>query len=363
MKFFRILLNFHFIILISNYSYILNTSISNINDNKNNISLYSDNIISENSKKKLSNEICSIKNCLECEYRNKCIKCKDGFELYKKRCYAKNCGIYGFCQFCDEYDCLKCQKGYKLIYGICEEKEVSKNIIIFIIFSTLMILILIIYISIRHKKLSKLRIATGQIIKYMHPKSGFYKLNYEVNNKIEDTSKNKILGSSLGMNVENSSIEKSDSPVVNYCVACKNINKKVYTIADCGCSICFDHYKLIKKEKNIICSIHKVVMNSSITFTMEEKSNIKGNALEKLGLKKCPICKINNGTQSFNCGCQMKVCEKCFYDNVYVFKYKECPGCGEVYVANKNNKKKIKSKNEKVINGMDKENGKKSNGQ
>ena len=64
---------------------------------------------------------------------------------------------------------------------------------------------------------------------------------------------------------------------------------------------------------------------------MTSKSKIKGNALHKLGLPKCPVCKINDGTQSFNCGCPMRVCENCFNDNVYVFKYNQCPGCGKQY--------------------------------
>jgi hypothetical protein len=73
----------------------------------------------------------------------------------------------------------------------------------------------------------------------------------------------------------------------------------------------------------------------------------KGNALEKLGLVKCPICKIKYGTQSFNCGCHMKVCENCFNDNVYVFKYNQCPGCGMPYNPIKSKKRK-KSNNDNL---------------
>ena len=94
----------------------------------------------------------------------------------------------------------------------------------------------------------------------------------------------------------------------------------MWCISDCGCSICLDHYKMIKNGNSIKCRIHNVFITSKISFQMVEKSNIRGNALDKLGLPKCPICKINDGTQSFNCGCPMRVCEKCFNDNVYVFK-------------------------------------------
>ena len=27
----------------------------------------------------------------------------------------------------------------------------------------------------------------------------------------------------------------------------------------------------------------------------------------------------------------MKLCEKCFNDNVYILKYNQCPGCGNPY--------------------------------
>ena len=27
----------------------------------------------------------------------------------------------------------------------------------------------------------------------------------------------------------------------------------------------------------------------------------------------------------------MKICEKCFNDNVYILKYNQCPGCGMAY--------------------------------
>ena len=45
----------------------------------------------------------------------------------------------------------------------------------------------------------------------------------------------------------------------------------------------------------------------------------------------CPVCKIKNGTVSFNCGCPVLLCTKCFNDNVYVFKFNRCPGCNKPY--------------------------------
>ena len=159
------------------------------------------------------------------------------------------------------------------------------------------------------------------------------------NEEIQEISQNKSLYSS------NSDDEKL-TPEVNLCVVCGS--KKTYTIADCGCSLCLDDYKIIKGEKERIkCRIHNIFLSSNISFEMY-KSNLKGNAVEKLGLPICPICKINDGTQGFNCGCPMRVCENCFNSNVYVLKYNQCPGCGMPYVPLKNTRKKRKSIDEKI---------------
>jgi len=289
----------------------------------------------------LYNEICNIKNCLTCDNRNECIKCKEGYELYKKRCYTKNCEIYGFCKFCDEYDCLKCKKGYKINYGICEKKEPSKKKFFLILFIILLILFSFIYLYYRHKKFFIEKIRNGKVIQFIHPKSGFYQLQFENYEEPE----NDITNGKIISHTNENKYEKM-SPIVNYCSICEN--KNTYCIADCGCSICYEDYKSIKAGRKILCKIHKVYITSKISFKIVERSQIKGNALEKLGLKQCPICKINPGTESFNCGCSMKLCEKCFNDNVYILKYNQCPGCGKSYIPIKNIKKKKKSKEESI---------------
>ena len=292
--------------------------------------------------------ILSINNCLKYD-SNECIKCKEGYELINKHCYRINCAVFGFCKYCDDYDCLKCQQGYKLNYGICDKKLLSKKILFVKIIIPLILIFLIVYIYLYRRKKAKEKIETGQVIKFRHPKAGFYRMNFNfdkfaTNNTSEDIiefSQNKSLSSGPEMN-ENPSAE------VNYCVVCGN--KKTYAIADCGCSLCFEDYKMAKSDKEKIkCRIHNVFLSSNITFEIY-KSNIKGNALEKLGLSKCPICKINDGTQGFNCGCPMKVCEKCFNDNVYVLKYNQCPGCGMPYTPLTKSKKKKKIEEEKKSN-------------
>lgn len=299
-----------------------------------------------NKIRSLENITCNIKYCLACEKRNECIKCKEEYELVNKRCYSKNCEIFGFCKYCDEYDCLKCQKGYKLNFGICDKKERNIKLILLKLSIPIIVVILLIYLYFYRRKKAREKIETGQVIQFNHPKAGFYKINFDkfTNNNSEEFqefSQNKSLSSS-----NSDSSPDKESPEVNLCVVCGS--KKKYAIADCGCSICLEDYKIIKGEKERIkCRIHNVFLSSNISFEMF-KSNLKGNAVEKLGLQKCPICKINDGTTNFNCGCPMKVCEKCFNDNVYVFKYKQCPGCGNPYVPITNSKKKKKSTDEKI---------------
>ena len=293
---------------------------------------------------KISYESSTINNCIQYESKE-CIKCKNNYELVNKHCYRKNCEVFGFCKYCDDYDCLKCQKGYKLNYGICDKRETSKKILFLKIIIVIIIIFALLYLYLYKRKKARERIETGQVIKLRHPKSGFYRMNFDkyipnnTSENIIDFSQSKSL-SSNGVD----SIDNTPSAEVNLCVACGS--KKTYAIADCGCSLCYDDYKIARGDKEKIkCKIHNVFLSSNITFEIY-KSNIKGNALDKLGLSKCPVCKINDGTQSFNCGCNMKVCEKCFNDNVYVLKYNQCPGCGMPYVPLKKTKKK-KSKEEK----------------
>ena len=346
MKIIQIIIHFYFIVLscIKNTKIAcLNSTIISINLSDKNKKINSNTI--ESNKLRNLEVTCNIKYCLKCGKRNECVKCKNNYELVDKRCFSQKCEIFGFCKYCDEYDCLKCHKGYKLNFGICEIKERSKKILILKICIPVIIIILIIYLYLYKKKKAREKIETGQVIKFNHPKSGFYRLNFDKYNtnseEFQEFSQNKSLSSS-----NSDSTGDRESPVVKVCVVCGN--KKIYTIADCGCSICLDDYKIIKGEKEKMkCRVHNVFLSSNISFEMY-KSNIKGNAVEKLGLTKCPICKINDGTQSFNCGCPMKVCEKCFNDNVYVFKYNQCPGCGMPYVPIKHSKKKKKSHDEKI---------------
>ena len=69
-------------------------------------------------------------------------------------------------------------------------------------------------------------------------------------------------------------------------------------------------------------SIQKKIEEKSSDFTSKASASYGGV---------CPVCKIKNGTVSFNCGCPVLLCTKCFNDNVYVFKFNRCPGCNKPY--------------------------------
>ena len=98
---------------------------------------------------------CNIKNCEKCGKTNECKKCKNNFKLLENRCYNTECQIFGFCSYCDEFDCIQCEKGYQLNFGTCD-KQVNgfkKKLILGILIPTIFIsIILYIYLYIKKKK-------------------------------------------------------------------------------------------------------------------------------------------------------------------------------------------------------------------
>lgn len=296
-----------------------------------------------NSKEKIIT--CNIKHCYECDKPNKCIKCKKSFILLNNHCYNSNCQIFGFCDYCDDFDCIQCKKGYQLNFGTCD-KEVNgfKKQIIFFVLIPIVIFAGLLYLYIYIKKRNRKIIETGKVINLKHPKPG----NYII---LPETFREEQSPESFSKSSNLTSYESTDDGDINGCIVCGK--KKVYAFGDCGCGLCKEHWRFIKNGTNekIMCRKHGTQLKS-IIFSLDNISNLKGNAVDKLGLKKCPICKTNNGTQSFNCKCNMKLCEKCFNEYVYILKYTQCPGCGMDYNPNKDKgngfrfgKKKIKDNN------------------
>ncbi len=283
---------------------------------------------------------CLIKNCLKCSENGECIECRETFHLDKKKCYSTECSIFGFCKYCDEYDCYACLNGYQLLYGICDtlDKETKKKRIISFsiisgVISILLIVLIILYIFLKkkNKQKNKDNYISDKIIKKKHPKSGNYLIVLPI--KDESINNNSIINNNNVSSIDKTTISYSlrrEKLRENKCILCKN--KHIFCFADCGCSLCYDHYCSIKdNELNLNCPIHKIPLKKSFYIQLEKKSSLKGNAIEQLGQSLCPICKIYPANQSFNCGCHMKLCSKCFNDNVFVFKYNQCPGCGKPY--------------------------------
>ena len=281
-----------------------------------------------------NNQICNIKNCENCSDSNSCLTCKKGFELHNKSCYSTECSVFGFCNLCNNYDCIRCEKGYKLLYGTCDIKQNSKlfiQVLSYIIPSFVIIIILIIFFICRNLDKKKIVFVKDNIIKEKHPKCGNYIIvNTEKSNLSNDETNISHISylqtsssSSFEKNKRNEKINKKKEN--KGCILC---NKESIFICNCGCGLCKEHYNKIKNE-NLICPIHNINLEKKFYFSLDKKSNIKGCAIENLGQQLCPICKINTAVQGFNCNCNMKLCLKCFNENVYVFKYNTCPGCGK----------------------------------
>ena len=137
------------------------------------------------------------------------------------------------------------------------------------------------------------------------------------NNSIENNNFNSFNKSycSHSLNFEKKHNNKNN----NKCILCNK--KNIFCFADCGCSVCYEHYLIIKNEEmKINCPIHNIILKKSYSIQLQKKSSLKGNAIEQLGQMICPLCKIYPA-----------LCTKCFNDNVFVFKYNQCPGCGKPY--------------------------------
>ena len=311
-----------------------------------------DNNIQNETNRILPTTICDIKYCLLCGNRNECEKCQEGYQKISHRCYSKNCRIYGFCKYCDEYDCLKCEKGYKLEYGLCdklEEKTRKKLMIIYllIIVSSFILLILLFYYTIRYCKYKKHHLNLKNLIKYKRINPGNYVLFNDEKN-IKDSVDNNMFCDS-GVSIKEHSGDNLNRIIMKKCSLC---SKPSINYTDCGCGLCSEHWKTIienKNNKKYLCAIHRVYLEKNLHFKLNKKTHYKGNALDKLGLTLCPICKTQQGTTSFGCGCTMKVCPKCYNDYVYVFKNKVCPGCGQTLDTKPNSTKSSKRKLKRIV--------------
>ena len=297
---------------------------------------------------KHNNNKCHIANCLECLTFNECKLCKPDFIFAENKCYLKECSIFGNqCKYCTEFDCVSCKKGYKISYGFCERDEYLAFLERFlgIILPIFLIFVIFIFIIIfrKNKKKSKQKIVKAEIIQKKRPSTGQYIIynNTQNNNNIiikndekkenenlnEDNNINKCNENEQFINIEDLRSEYSSGS--NNCVICGK--KKIFSFSICGCALCREH----SIPQNLICPNHNIVLNRKLyikkTFNDVEIIPIDKSKYVKL----CSICNIEPATMDFNCDCPVKVCNKCFNDNVYIFNIKRCPGCNKEYVVEK----------------------------
>ena len=269
-------------------------------------------------------QTCFVANCNTCINRNKCIQCRTNYILVGKQCLKDTCTIYGKCKYCNEYDCVHCKDGYELEYGYCvrTEDKIRYDILLGVVLPlclTLLFALVVIVIRRRRIKLQNEKvISAGNIVGKKRLKNGQYVIinsSTNINNNIDGKD-----GSSL-----------FNSSSTSDCVVCAS--KDIYSFTQCGCGLCKEHFK--DDNNKVVCPIHGVSVCGNMVIK-KHKKNItkiteKEMVMKGLDVKMCPVCTIMTGTVSFNCGCPVLLCDKCFNDNVFVFKFNKCPGCNKPY--------------------------------
>ena len=284
---------------------------------------------------------CYVANCNYCASKDQCDQCKPGYELLNSKCNSTKCQIFTKCKYCTELDCVHCEKGYKISYGFCEIDEnlfklhILLGVILplFIIF--IIILSCILYFKRRNKKISQ-KVISADIIGQRKPTSGQYIIinTTNINNSgtISFSDDKTISSASIGLinkikkNVISSKFKGNNNNNSNHCILCE---KSIFSFSTCGCGLCKEH----SVERDQKCPIHNCLLEDNMVIKKEKKKKLekKNSNNSDDDVKMCPVCKIKNGTVSFNCGCPVLLCTKCFNDNVYVFKFNRCPGCNNPY--------------------------------
>jgi hypothetical protein len=197
----------------------------------------------------------------------------------------------------------------------------------------------------KKKSKKKYKVINADILKEIKPKNGQYMIinTMNLNNngyiQFDNSSKNLIDENKSSFNVLNINHNNSNiKPNKDSCVICNK--KEIYSIRKCGCALCKEHtFDKTNLEGNLLCPIHNISLNKGFVFQkinnklikIKNNEDYKNLLYYKEKYKICYICKENKGTCSFNCGCPVLLCNKCFNDNIYVFKLKKCPGCKKSY--------------------------------
>ena len=270
-------------------------------------------------------QTCFVANCNTCIKHNKCIQCRTNYILVGKQCLKDTCSIYGKCKYCNEYDCVYCDDGYELKYGYCvlTEDKVRYDILLGVVLPLCLILLfalVVVVIRRRRKKMQNEKVISARnIVGKKRLKNGQYVI-------INSTNINNI----ATINIGNKDNMNSSSLFSSNCVVCAS--KDIYSFTQCGCGLCKEHFK---DDSKAVCPMHGVSICGNMVIKKHKKhiTKLKEKEMVTKGhdVKMCPVCEIMTGTVSFNCGCPVLLCEKCFNDNVFVFKFNKCPGCNKPY--------------------------------
>ncbi len=283
---------------------------------------------------------CNIANCLECLSINECKLCKPDFISAENKCYLKECSLFGSqCKYCTEFDCISCIQGYKVSYGFCEKEEYLLFLEKFLgfILPTFLLIVLFIFVVIYKKNKKnglKKKIVKAEIIYKKRPSTGQYIIYNNNEDNINEENKENEDNINNNNNNENEQFINFDlssefSSSSNNCAICGK--KNIFSFSICGCALCKEH-----SVQNLICPIHNIQLNRKFYIKKSFDSvEIIENDKNKY-IKLCSVCNAEPATTNFNCGCPVTVCNKCFNDNIFLFKIKKCPGCNKDYCEKDN---------------------------
>ena len=288
--------------------------------------------------------LCYIQNCLECSEDNNCSVCKHRYTLVNNRCLSTDCEVFGQCKFCTDFDCVYCSPGYQVEYGFCEKGDnlVRFEILLGVVlplFIVVALSLIVYFVRRRRIKLAMEKNMLNEVINSKKkPKSGQYiiinttninnsgNINGHINNNVNITNTQGSEGFPI---IERESGLKENFPVKGFqlgsdCVICHS--KQIFSFAQCGCGLCKEHTFV----RNMLCPNHQTSLSENFIVKKNFKKIVKKNSEnsddEKNDVKMCAMCRIAPGTVSFNCGCPMLLCGKCYNDNIYVSGFNQCPG-------------------------------------
>ena len=250
---------------------------------------------------------CKDDNCVQCSRDgNYCYICKEGFIKHYSQCGLK-CKSIRNCQLCsvDYTKCIKCKANcsFNGILCDCTERYVLILVCTIIAISTIIITILCLLNTSWRRSINNLYILSGHIRPSIFSRRIFNRnpLHEEENNEIE----RKIKQVKIISEFNRFKIKEDKNIFKKKCFICKNNDYNLKL--SCGCYICFECEKVCAKT-NICLNCNKKISS------MQQVS--------------CSICFCNKKQIStFNCPCKTVICKECYLK--WRKQHNFCPSCRE----------------------------------